>query len=125
MTITEFIRQRLLARVITGPVGDKKETLQELRQSEWSDRFERYMRNRLLMGRFRYGAMHDPAKGDYDCVRAAQRHLQLYQDTGNLEHLVDAANMCLVEFEHSRHPNKHFQAIDDGQHAERLGDAPV
>lgn len=72
------------------------------------------------MGRFRYGRMDDSAKGDYDCVKSAIRRLKLYRLTGNIEHLVDVANLCLVEFVHGRHPNKHFEAVDDGEHVEKL-----
>jgi hypothetical protein len=30
---------------------------------------------------------------------------------------VDAANMCLLEFEEGVHPLRHWESIDDGEHA--------
>lgn len=71
------------------------------------------------MGRYRYAKMNSPDKGGYDCVGSAMKRLQLYVETGNQEHLVDAANLCLVEFVAGDHPDKHFEAADDGEHVAR------
>lgn len=35
-----------------------------------------------------------------------------YQATGNMEHLVDVANLCMLEF--GTYQAKHFKPIDDG-----------
>ncbi len=113
MTVTEHIREHLLARIFLGPLCDKTEPYESLVCSEWSPEFEQLMRNRLLVGRFRYGRMDDPHKGDYDHITSAIKRLQEYQQNGNTEHLVDVANLCLVEFVCGKHPNKHFDAGDD------------
>lgn len=42
--------------------------------------------------------------------------LGTYQQTGNKEHLVDCANLCLMEFEECHHPLAHFAAADDQHH---------
>ena len=44
------------------------------------------------------------------------KRLMSYQETGNTELLVDVANLCLCEFVEGKHPNKHFRAVDDGEH---------
>jgi hypothetical protein len=119
MTNFEWMRQRILHRVIHGAVGDKTEGAEDLRATEWSPEFERLMRNRLLMGRFRYGRLDRTTDTGYDRAGSAIKRLRHYQSTGNMEHLVDAANLCLVEFKHSTHPDKHFDAVDDGEHTER------
>jgi len=104
-------------RLAGRPVAVVDTSLAELRRTEWSPRFESLMRNRLLMGSFRYGRMKDPAKtGRFDNIKDAIRRLQEYQETGNDELLVDAANLCLIEFQAGAHPRKHFMAADDGQH---------
>jgi hypothetical protein len=100
--------------------GDKAEDEQALRGSEWSEQFERLMRNRLLMGRFRYGRLDRTGERNYDRVASMHRRLDAYAETGNLEYLVDVANLCLVEFEHSDHPTRHFDAVDDGEHVRKL-----
>lgn len=40
-------------------VRPKPLTLEELRESEWSEEFEKFMRNRLIMGAIRYGRLSD------------------------------------------------------------------
>ena len=90
--------------------------LRALYLSEWSPIFEQYMRNRLVMGYFRYGPLYGQKKGIYDSVGGAIKRLQQYQREGNDELLVDAANLCLVEFVKGCHPYKHFRAVDDGEH---------
>lgn len=121
MNNTDFLRSRLLRNVVDAPVGDKRESLDELRVSEWSDEFEHLMRLRLLMGRFRYSRIRDPSRPGFDAVASALRRLERYRETGNLEFLVDVANLCLVEFETSAHPLKHFEATDDGEHMDLGG----
>lgn len=93
--------------------------LAELKDSQWSAEFETLMRNRLIMGAFRYGMIKVQKKRAkeggkrYDVVRAVAEKVRLYEETGNTEHIVDAANYCLLVFELDPHPNKHFSAHDD------------
>lgn len=102
-TVTEAIRENLLRNVDLIP----QPTLEELRESEWSDEFEQLMRNRLIMGAFRYGVMSRPCVDDEFALYAIKR-IKKYIKTGNTEFLVDAANLCLMEFERGMHPNKHL-----------------
>lgn len=108
-TVTEHIRDSIL-KTLRLPDMD------ELTHTEWSPKFEQYMRNRLIMGAFRYGRLHDSKKPRFDRIESACKRLELYQKTGNMEYLVDVANMCLLEFEEGIHPNKHFKSVDDGKH---------
>jgi len=117
--VNDHIRDRLLSGVISSPVGDKAESHNDLCRTEWSPEFEQLMRNRLLIGRFRYGRMDRVEQRNYDRIGSAIARLKRYQETGNLEFVVDAANLCLMEFEHSEHPDLHFDAIDDGEHVSK------
>lgn len=90
--------------------------LEDLEQSEWSPEFECLMRNRLLMGAYRYGTIGAPGKPRYDHAADCIARLSLYQEDGNMEHLVDVANLCLLEFVEGRHPRRHFAAQDDVLH---------
>jgi hypothetical protein len=92
--------------------------LTSLRESEWSKEFEYLMRNRLIQGVPRYGKLGDKNKPQYDRIESIVYRLKQYVETGNLEYLVDVANLCLVEFVEGRHPKRHFRAIDDGDHVE-------
>jgi len=111
-TVTEYIRDSLLK----GLDKPKLPGIFELVRTEWSPEFEKHMRDRMIMGAFRYSRLHDPEKPHFDMIASAHERLDLYQKTGNMEHLVDIANMCLLEFEEGTHPNKHFKSMDDGKH---------
>lgn len=117
MTITEYLRKRIEDYTFIGKIGHRKGSLEDLRKSEWCEQFIIYMRNRLLMGYFRYGPM--GKKPGYDNVGSAKKRLDLYEKTGNLEHLVDVANLMMCEFVDGKHPNRHFYSTDDGIHVEK------
>ena len=125
-TSHDIMRERLLiaARVIVPlrikPL--KKYTLAEIRVIQWCPEFETLMRNRLLFGFYRYGCLDAQRKNGgngYDNIGSAIERLKLYKETGNTEHLVDAANMCLVEFDVGSHPKKHFESADDDVHVRK------
>jgi hypothetical protein len=123
MSLHDKMRKRLLdeAGVFDRTWGHSREVgMLEMRATEWSKVFEEHMRTRLIMGRFRYGAMKDPAKGKFDNIGSAIARLQKYQKQGNQELLVDVANLCMIEFTHPNHNNPRFWSEDDGEHAEPL-----
>lgn len=84
--------------------------------TEWSHEFERLCRNRMFMGGIRYGRLGAEGKPKYDRCKDIKRRITKYEETGNLEYLVDAANLCQCEFVEGDHPNKHFSSDDDGKH---------
>ena len=77
-------------------------------------------KNRLIQGAFRYGLLRRKGELQYDRVASALKRLALYHDTGNTEHLVDIANMMLLEYVEGRHPGRHRPAA-----AEMLRRAPA
>ena len=95
-----------------------KNIIDDLFQSEWSDQFEKLCRNRLVMSALRYGKLNDPDKAKYDRTESIKHRIKFYEETGNLEYLVDIANLAMLEFEEGCHPLKHFKSIDDGEHVE-------
>lgn len=123
MTIHEILRTRLLRRCGLIPCPD----LSEIERTEWDPGFEALLRNRLAMGAYRYGLLRDPSKPIYACVTSAIDRLERYRRDGNREHLVDAANMCLLEWVNGalgrgEHPAPHWSPADDGAHTAPLGD---
>lgn len=118
-TITEHIRDHLLecAGVYQAT---KAPSLESLRKTEWSKTFETLMRNRLIMGALRYGLLKTPGKKKYNRIDSIRQRLDLYDQDGNAEHLVDIANLCLLEFEEPNHPKFHFKAQDGGHHTKEL-----
>lgn len=90
----------------------------ELRETQWSSKFEELMRNRLIMGALRYGnVLGTVDKSKYDLVHSIERRVRLYKESDNAEYLVDIANYALLEFVNESHPKFHFEMIDDGEHA--------
>ncbi len=112
-TVSQYLRNHLLKKV-NNPIIQIN--IGELLRSEWSIKFEKLMRNRLVMGAFRYGNLYAGNKHQYDRISAIIARAQQYQLEGNDELLVDIANLCLIEFEIGKHPKKHFTSIDDGPH---------
>jgi hypothetical protein len=110
MTVTQHIRRRLEAKLPQRPA------LGDLKRSEWSKRFEDLMRNRLLMGSFRYGLLEENGQRGFDKIGSLEARVAAYKKTGNLELLADIANLALLEFEHPGHRKAHFKAVDDGEH---------
>jgi hypothetical protein len=86
----------------------------KLADTEWNAEFEQLMRKRLMMGAIRYGKLRDINKPQFARVESAIKRLRAYLSTLNKEYLVDAANLCMVEF--VENDNAHFESIDDGEH---------
>lgn len=96
--------------------GPKKLNIYELMKTQWDGAFEKLMRNRMVLGTFRYGDFRDVGQKKYDRIGSAINRLQKYVETGNKEHLVDVSNLCMIEFSNPNHKNAHFEPIDDGEH---------
>lgn len=99
---------------------EKVAPLEELKVTEWSEEFEKLMRNRLIMGAIRYGRLKAKNKVKYDRISSIIKRLKDYENTGNKEKLVDVANLCLLEFEECDHPKAHFNAEDDKEHVKSI-----
>ncbi len=105
MTQTEYIREHLLKTCANNPMDYKN-----LKKSEWSDEFEQLMRNRLVQGAFRYGLLAENKLKN--CISLLEDKLKVYKETGNIEMLVDIANIALVEFVIGKHPLRHFKVVN-------------
>lgn len=121
MFVHDFLRKHLLEQLgYFDPEETRIADLDELKKSEWSKQFERLMRNRLIMGAIRYGRLNAPGKARYDRITSIEQRLSLYRETKNAEHLVDCANLCMLEFEEPSLNNVHFNATDDAIHTKKL-----
>ena len=113
--LIELLREHALetAGVPPEPVGRMPE-LTALRKSERSRTFERLCSNRMVLGAFRYGLLRDATSGNR--VGSLIERAKLYQQSGNLEHLCDIANLAMAEFVVGKHPKRHWRAADDEVH---------
>jgi len=113
-----FSMRRLLKPIQyedTNPI-----TFKALWNSEWSHDFEELQRHRLIQGALRYGKLNAPGKKSWDRASDIIKRIELYKQGHNLEHLVDAANLCMLEFEEGRHPDRHFKSQDDIIHTKEI-----
>ena len=90
--------------------------IKDLKKSEWSTEYETLRRNRMVMGAFRYGELKKQDLGVYDLIRECRRRIKRYEEDLNLEHLVDAGNMLMLEFVKGKREGLKLEPIDDGAH---------
>ena len=65
--------------------------------SQYRLAFLQGMIDRLTFGFCRYGHIAESAK-TCDIVKTLRDRVKKYEDTGNTEFLIDAANFCMIEF---------------------------
>jgi len=89
--------------------------IDKIKQLQYSKKFTKLMNNRMIMGFFRYGKK-KTRNANYDYIASAKRRILLYEQIGNLEYLVDAANMLRMEFDTPQNSKAYFKSIDDKEH---------
>lgn len=109
----DAIRARLLQGV---EPAKRMSSLDKLKKTEWCAEFEKYQRNRMLMGAFRYGCMASQDYGKYDLCAEAKKRIARYEKTKNLEHLVDAGNIIQLAYIYGKRQGHKLNPIDDGPH---------
>ena len=92
--------------------------LDVLKQTEWCGEFEQLMRNRMIMGAFRYGRLADQNFEGYDLVGEIKKRITKFETDGNLEHFVDAGNIAMIAYYHGKSKGFKMIAQDDSEHAE-------
>jgi hypothetical protein len=96
--------------------------MNEVLQKQFSEDFVRKMKARVFLGYHRYGESKQyKEQKKYDILKTIEKHLRLYNETGNAERLVDAANYLMIEFMHPQHPNAHFEADEEEDVEKRIG----
>ncbi len=117
-TVFERLRYNLLQQaglIKPPPPAYTAESIAKLYESEWLPWFEKAMRDRLVMGALRYRTLADNRrlKPQRNVIQSCIKRLEAYLSNGNLEHLVDVANLCIVEANNPNHPNAHFDSLDE------------
>jgi len=79
------------------------------------------MRNRMTFGGYRYGDIRDPNGKQWDNIGSLIDRAERYLQDGNQEHLVDIANLALIEFVRGCcHPNPNWDPQDDKHHTREI-----
>jgi len=101
---------------------DQLELMNRVLSAQISEDFIRKMKARMFVGYFRYGESTQYKKDhSYKIVDTIQKRIAAYEETGNLEHLIDAANFCMIEYKAPQHPDAHFETVEEEDHTKRLG----
>lgn len=104
------------------PRGEWLPDLDELRETEWPEEardFVAHQQRRFIMAAFRYSRFGDPEKRQSNFRKGLEKKLTAYDDSGNMEHLLDAGNYLILERMWPSHPQAHFRAEDDHCHCPR------
>jgi len=115
--IRAFIRKRLEDRTSVGK-PTREEYQKDIREKHREfDVAGKMCKARLSMGTYRYGTSANHSRYDYRA--RLQQKLDLYDETGNQEFLIDAMNYCALEFTHPNRTDVFFKAEDDNNHSNR------
>jgi DNA/RNA-binding domain of Phe-tRNA-synthetase-like protein len=87
--------------------------LKDVLQTEFSEEFIDKMKNRMITSYYKYGKVADNyGKQKRDAIKNLEKRIRKYQETGNTEWLIDAANFTMIEFMYPQHENAHFKATN-------------
>lgn len=83
--------------------------------TEVSEEFIKGMRDRMAVSYYKYGPVKDAYPFKVDALASLQRRLREYENTGNTEFLMDAANFCMIEFMHPAKVDAHYRPTDSDE----------
>ena len=83
-----------------------QETLREdILKTEYSYDFDEKRKNSMVTSYYKYGAMSENYGGkekNVDAIASLKKRLELYEQTGNTDYLVDVANFEMIEYMYPR-----------------------
>lgn len=89
---------------------------------EYSEEFDRLRRNRVEVSYYKYGPVRrNFATGNVQAIPTMDLCVKKYQETGNKEYLLDAANYLMFEYMFPQHPKAHFRATGSEESAGIVG----
>lgn len=97
--------------------------MNELNMSqEYSDEFDRLRKNRVEMSFYKYGPVRKNfGTGNVQAIPTMELCIKKYQETGNREYLLDAANYLMFEYMFPQHHKAHFRATSSEESAGIVG----
>lgn len=69
----------------------------------------------MIVSFCKYGPIKQGFPHKINAIDSLKQRLEKYQQTGNLEFVVDAANFCLIEFLCPSHPKPFFKGTDSDE----------
>lgn len=90
--------------------------------NEYCEKFDELRKNRVETSYYKYGPARKNFKsGNVKAIPTMNLCIKKYQETGNREYLLDAANYLMFEFMFPQHPNSHFRATSSEESAGIVG----
>lgn len=89
---------------------------------EYSEEFDKLRKNRVETSYYKYGpARKNFSTGNVQAIPTMELCVKKYQETGNREYLLDAANYLMFEYMFPQHPKAHFRATSSEESAGIIG----
>lgn len=107
-----------LDEIMTLPQDIK--AIEDVLKTQYSEQFIQGMIARMEMSYFKYGDLKDAYPNKIDAISSLQQRLKKYEETGNTEYLIDAANFAMIEFMLPRKEGAFFQSTDSDQSPGRI-----
>jgi hypothetical protein len=86
---------------------------QKILNTEYNSDFDEKRKSAMILSFHKYGAVKaNYATGNVNAIDTLKKRLQLYEETGNIEWLIDVGNMAMIEFTHPQHPNAHYKKTE-------------
>ena len=90
-------------------------TLDELWETEWNPTFDTLARGKMVLAAFRYGLLRN--NNVFDFIESMKRKIERYEQTHNLELMVDVRNYAMLEFTKPKYADSYYHNEDDTEHA--------
>ena len=88
------------------------DTAEQIMQRDYSFEFDELRKNRIVQSHYKYGWMCETyPTGLASAIGSLKKRLELYEQTGNTEYLVDVANFAMIEFKYPMHKSAHFKTV--------------
>jgi hypothetical protein len=96
-------------------VSERQSVAASCPPSEFSESFVEKMKARMAMSFHKYGPIRDAYPHKVSALESLRKRLERYEETGNTEWLVDAANFAMIEFMLPSHRSAHFRPTDSSE----------
>jgi hypothetical protein len=88
--------------------------------TEYSEQFIQGMINRMSMSYLKYGRISDAYPSKVSALESLKLRIKKYLESGNKEHLMDAANFLMIEFICPEVEDAYFKAEDSNKSPGRV-----
>lgn len=90
-------------------------SLAELKETEWCQEFDNLAKGKMIQAAFRYGLLRN--NNAFDFIESMKKKISRYEQTHNLELMVDIRNYAMLEFIKPKYADAYYHNEDDTEHA--------